>query len=61
MKGLERNVSEGSSAGEDVRSLHDDCDPARFDCFLYAKGYLFGKALLDLETSTERLGDTREL
>jgi hypothetical protein len=44
----------------DVRSLHDDCDPARFDCFLYAKGYLFGKALLDLETSTECLGDTRE-
>jgi hypothetical protein len=45
---------------EDVRGLHDDCDPARFDSFLYAKGYLFGKALLDLETTTECLRDACE-
>jgi hypothetical protein len=27
--------------GLNVRGLHDDCDPSRFDGFLYAKGDLF--------------------
>jgi hypothetical protein len=46
--------------GEDVRGLHDDCDPARFDSFLHAKGYLLGKAFLNLETTTECLSDACE-
>jgi hypothetical protein len=47
--------------GEDVRSLHDDSDPTRFDSLLYAKGNLFCKALLHLETTAEGLGDACEL
>jgi hypothetical protein len=45
---------------EDVRGLHDDCDPTGFDSLLYGEGNLFGKALLHLETSAEGLSDACE-
>lgn len=45
---------------QDVRSLHDDCDPTWFDSLLYAESNLLRKALLDLKTSAECLGDTCE-
>lgn len=41
--------------GWDVRSLHDDSDPARFDGLLYAEGDLFCEAFLHLESTTEGL------
>jgi len=45
---------------QDIRGLHDDCDPTGFDSLLYAEGNLFGKALLHLETSAEGLSDACE-
>jgi hypothetical protein len=41
--------------GKNVRGLHDDSDPTRFDSFLNAEGDLFCKAFLHLETTAEGL------
>ena len=41
--------------GLDVRGFHDYCDSSRLDSLLYAKGDLFGKALLHLESAAKGL------
>lgn len=61
-----RDVSEGSvearcrAGGGDVRGLHNDSDPTRFDSLLHAEGDLLCKALLDLKTTAEGLCDACE-
>jgi hypothetical protein len=47
-------------SGRDVRGLHNDSDPTRFDSLLYAEGDLLCKALLDLKATTEGLCDPCE-
>lgn len=49
-----------AESDDDVRGFHDDGDAARFNSFLYAEGYLLGKALLHLETTAECLSDACE-
>jgi hypothetical protein len=61
--GKARDVSEGAvehSVGLDVRCLHDYCDTSRLDSLLHAKGDLFCKALLDLETAAEGFSNACE-
>jgi hypothetical protein len=56
----ESAVEHNAGLGLDVRSLHNYCDSSRLDSLLHAKGDLFRKALLHLETAAKRLSNACE-